>query len=309
MIKFSVTIPAYKAKFLKNAIDSVLSQTYDSFELVIINDASPEDLSSIVSQYSDPRILYYVNEKNCGALNVVDNWNNCLNRCKGEYMICMGDDDCLMPNCLEEYARLIEKYPKIGVLHGWTEIINENGEFVNITEPRPEYESLYSMIWNRWDNRALQFIGDWCFEVDWLRKNGGFFKLPLAWGSDDISAIIGAQKNGVVNTQCLCFQYRMNSQNISSTGNVESKLEAVKLERQWFDKFLKRKPVDPIDEKYWLCLNLLNKTRWDKKFSLNYYGDIRKNPMRLGKWIRKRHIYGYSIKSIFFALYLAIKGN
>ena len=74
-MKFSITIPAYKRSYLKEAIDSCLAQTYGDFELIIVNDHSPENLDAIVTQYNDPRIRYYVNEKNCGAVNVVDNWN------------------------------------------------------------------------------------------------------------------------------------------------------------------------------------------------------------------------------------------
>ena len=109
MIKFSVTIPAYKDKYLKEAIDSVLAQTYSNLEVIIVNDASPNNLDIIIAQYSDPRIRYYKNDKNCGAKDVVDNWNICLSYATGEYLICMGDDDRLRVNCLEEYKLLYNK--------------------------------------------------------------------------------------------------------------------------------------------------------------------------------------------------------
>ena len=102
-VKFSVTIPAYKDKYLGETIDSVLAQTYSNFEVVIVNDASPYDLDSIVAQYDDPRIRYFKNEKNCGARHVVDNWNICLGHATGEYLICMGDDDNLTPRCLADF--------------------------------------------------------------------------------------------------------------------------------------------------------------------------------------------------------------
>ena len=86
-VKFSISIPAFKRRFLKECIDSILSQTCHDFELIIVNDASPEDLHSVVRQYSDSRIYYYVNEKNCGAVNVVDNWNKCLEYAKGDFII------------------------------------------------------------------------------------------------------------------------------------------------------------------------------------------------------------------------------
>ena len=75
-MKFSVTIPTYKSRFLKEAIESVVGQTYADWELVIVDDCSPEPLKEIVEPFlSDSRISYYRNEKNCGAVNVVDNWN------------------------------------------------------------------------------------------------------------------------------------------------------------------------------------------------------------------------------------------
>lgn len=84
-IKFSITVPAYKAQFLSECIDSILAQTYKNFELIIVNDASPQDLDSIVSQYDDPRIRYYKNKVGFGAEHVVGNWNKRLECTKNEY--------------------------------------------------------------------------------------------------------------------------------------------------------------------------------------------------------------------------------
>ena len=95
---FSITIPAYKDKFLKEAIESVLSQTYENFEVIIVNDASPHNLDAIVNEFNDKRIRYFKNKNNCGARDVVDNWNICLNHASGDYVICMGDEDKLTPN-------------------------------------------------------------------------------------------------------------------------------------------------------------------------------------------------------------------
>lgn len=239
-MKFSITIPAFKASYLKECIESILCQTYKDFELIIVNDASPEDLTSIVNSFSDPRIHYYINETNCGALNVIDNWNKCLEYATGDYVICMGDDDKLLPNCLEEYVKLIKKYPGLGVYHAWTEIIDENSMITGMQELRPEYESVYSMMWGRWHGR-MQYIGDFLFDTALLKGNGGFFKLPFAWGSDDISAYIAASKNGIANMQVPGFQYRNNAQNISKTSNAMIKVEAICLEEAWYKEFLSEK--------------------------------------------------------------------
>lgn len=57
-MKFSITIPAYKQKYLYEAIESCLVQSYKDFELIVVDDASPEDLKSIVDMFSDPRLRY-----------------------------------------------------------------------------------------------------------------------------------------------------------------------------------------------------------------------------------------------------------
>lgn len=222
-MKFSITIPAYKQKYLYEAIESCLAQTYKDFELIIVDDASPEDLKSVVDRFQDSRIRYYRNEKNCGALNVVDNWNICLSYAHGDYVICMGDDDRLLPNCLDEYSELIEKYPDLDIYHGMTEIIDENSKVTNIQEARPEREGMYSMISGRLRNSRLQYIGDWLFMRTSLEKINGYVNMPMAWGSDDLTAYTMAKNKGVANTQIPVFQYRISSLTISNSGHYREK--------------------------------------------------------------------------------------
>ena len=255
-MKFSIAIPAYKPQYLEEAIMSVLSQSYDNWELIVVDDCSPYNLKVVLKSFNDTRIKYYRNDKNFGAINVVENWNRCLEYVSGDYVICMGDDDRLLPNCIEEYKKLIEKYPGLNVYHGLTEIIDENSCFLDYQAPRPEYESALSLMYNRFENRRHQYIGDFLYKVVPLKENGGFFKLPLAWGSDDISAIIAASGAGIANTQVPVFQYRVNRHTISSSVNSEYKLLALKEERIWYHKFLNNyTPDGDIEKKYYLLLS------------------------------------------------------
>ncbi len=289
--KFSITIPAYKQAYLQEAIASCLKQTYSNFELIIVDDASPEDLISVVKSFNDERIHYYRNKKNFGAIDVVDNWNKCLEYTSGDYIICMGDDDKLLPNCLEEYANLIEKYPGLGVYHAWTEIIDEKNELVDLQTPRPEWESAYSLLWNRWNGRR-QFIGDFLFDTKQLRNNGGFFKLPLAWTSDDITALIAAKNKGIANTQVPTFQYRINRYTISNTGNTEIKLQAVILSKEWYKKFLAEKPNNDIDCKYWTLINEMFETHFDYMMRGPIKQDLaNKSLFRILYWYKRRKQY------------------
>lgn len=310
-IKFSILVPAFKARFLAECIDSILSQTYTNFELIIVNDASPENLGEIVSSYNDSRIQYYVNEKNCGAVNVVDNWNKCLSYANGDYVICMGDDDCLIECCLSEYAKLMEKYKDLGIYHAWTEVIDEHSEFLTMQQPRPEWESCLSLLWNRWNGRNRQYIGDFCFKRELLIKNGGFMKLPLAWASDDISAVIAAKRGGIANTQVPCFKYRQNRQTISSTGNVDIKMDAILAEKEWYENFIKeyshdmssnvpRKAIS-IELKYLKSVESEIEQHFNEKYRLHLQADMRDSLFRIFHWMKKKHKYGISLERVLYA--------
>lgn len=273
---------------MKECIQSILGQTYSEFEIIIVNDASPENITSVVASFQDSRIRYYVNEKNYGAVNVVDNWNKCLSYAIGDYVICMGDDDKLLPDCLSEYANLISEYPGLGVYHSWTEIINEDSEVVSMQEARPIFESVYSMMWGRLNCRRLQFIGDFLFERKLLMENGGFFKLPLAWASDDITAYIAASHAGIANSQKPGFQYRASSSTISKSSDAHVKLEAIKMEEKWYRHFLKKAPMTEniVDYTFWQMLN--------SKIS-NFISRKRVGTIATDLIYKKFHVIGYMI--------------
>jgi glycosyltransferase involved in cell wall biosynthesis len=306
-IKFSVTIPAYKAQYLSECIDSVLAQTYKNFELIIVNDASPQDLDSIVSKYDDLRIRYYKNEKNCGAEHVVDNWNKCLEYSTGDYIICMGDDDMLLPNCLEEYSNLIGKFPDLDVYHGWTEIINENSETVDINEPRPLYESVYSLMYYRIKGRQ-QYIGDFLYKTSSLKEKGGFYFLPMAWGSDDITCYMAAEKHGIANTQTPVFLYRRSSITLSKSGNMELQMMGVNQTIEWIQTFLMETPMAESDKIYHRKILL----------ELSSYGRLRRvgtmtkdlfsnGFFRISSWIRKKNIYNIGSIELIRTLLIYLK--
>ena len=233
---FSITIPAYKARFLDEAIKSVISQTYQDWQLVIVDDCSPEDLKGIVEPYlADSRVEYYRNEKNCGAVDVVDNWNICLSHCTGDYVICMGDDDRLLPCCLAELSKTIDKYPELNVYHLQTEIIDESGKIIETLEERPEQEDVLSLMTKRWEGRK-QYIGDFCYSRKHLNAFGGYYPLPYAWGSDDITLFRAALPSGIANVSRTGFQYRENQYSISLAHNDAEKVATVLLQREWYQK-------------------------------------------------------------------------
>lgn len=254
MMRYSITIPAYKVYFFRECVESVLCQTYDDYEVVILNDCSPENVKEIVEECqklkNGDKIRYYENEKNVGAINVVDNWNKLLELARGEYIICMGDDDMLTPECLEDYNKCINKYPDLEIYHARTYIINENSEIINIQEDRPDWESAYSIVWHAFKSSRMQFIGDFLFKRDALLERGGFYKLPMARGSDWVSGCIAASKKGIANSHTPTFMYRVNESTITTQTKGELLVDADIKYREWFLKFLAPEPNNDLDKNY-----------------------------------------------------------
>ena len=102
----TVCIPTFRGEeFLGAAIESVLAQTLADFELVVIDDGSPEGTEALVRRYLDHRIVYLRNTVNLGP---EGNWNRCLDQVRGRYFKLLPHDDLLHPECLERQVALLQ---------------------------------------------------------------------------------------------------------------------------------------------------------------------------------------------------------
>ena len=137
----SIILPAYKDKYLYDMIDSLIHQSYTNFELIIVDDASPYNLRNIVSQFQDNRISYFRNQKNLGSENLVNNWNYCFTKAKGEFVVLSSDDDIYHPDFLSTLINLAEKYPNVDLFHCRTSVIDENRNLIYVSASIAEYES------------------------------------------------------------------------------------------------------------------------------------------------------------------------
>ena len=106
----SVVMPAYNAeKFIDAAIESVISQTYQNWELLVINDCSRDDTDKIVEKYcyQDSRIKFFSNEENSGP---AMSRNNAINRANGRFIAFLDSDDIWSPEKLDkQVGAMIEK--------------------------------------------------------------------------------------------------------------------------------------------------------------------------------------------------------
>ncbi|WP_265112375.1 glycosyltransferase family 2 protein [Halosolutus halophilus] len=106
MARVSVITPSYNdAQSVSRAINSVLGQTYDDYEHVVVDDASTDDTSRILDQYDDPRIKRVKRETNGGLAAAR---NDGLRVAKGEYVVFLDADDELLPHTIETLIELVE---------------------------------------------------------------------------------------------------------------------------------------------------------------------------------------------------------
>ena len=141
MPKISVIMPAYNAeKYIAEAVESILGQTFDDFEFIIINDCSQDRTEEIILSYDDPRIIYLKNEQNLG---VAATLNKGLAIAKGEYIARMDADDISMPERFEKQAKFLDKKRKIVACGSATMLFGETQEqTVRIFPTNPQRANL-----------------------------------------------------------------------------------------------------------------------------------------------------------------------
>jgi glycosyltransferase involved in cell wall biosynthesis len=122
MPKISVLMPVWNGeKYLREAIESILNQTFADFEFIIIDDGSTDSSDAIIKSFSDPRIIYIKNEAN---LKLAASLNRGLKMAQGKYLSRMDGDDIARPERLQAQFDFMEKHPDIDLCGAWAKIID-----------------------------------------------------------------------------------------------------------------------------------------------------------------------------------------
>lgn len=132
----SVILPNYNhARFLKERIDSILNQTYENFEIIILDDCSTDDSRKIIdSYYEDPHISHIVyNETNSGS--TFKQWDKGFALAKGEYIWIAESDDVAEPTFLAKLVPELDNNPDVVMSVSGINHIDENGEIIDLKCP------------------------------------------------------------------------------------------------------------------------------------------------------------------------------
>lgn len=127
--KISVIIPSYNhEKYIGEAIESVLAQTFTDFELLIADDCSKDNSREIIKKYKDQRIVTFFPEKNLGAVPILD---FLISKAKCNYIALLNSDDYWMPEKLAMQYTIMERNPILGACFTWADMIDEKGRVLS----------------------------------------------------------------------------------------------------------------------------------------------------------------------------------
>ena len=117
--KVSVLVPVYRTEpaFLREAISSVLGQTFRDFELVLLDDCPDDPREGVVREFDDPRIRYERNGRNLG---ITPSRNRLVEMARGEYLAVFDHDDVCRADRLEKQVAYLDSHPDCGVVSSWT---------------------------------------------------------------------------------------------------------------------------------------------------------------------------------------------
>jgi glycosyltransferase involved in cell wall biosynthesis len=123
----SVIVPVFNGeKTIKTTIDSVLNQTFDDLELIVIDDGSKDSTLSVVSSVKDPRLKVFFYE-NAG---VADSRNRGFSHASGEFISFLDADDLWTPDKLEAQLKALQENPLAAVAYSWVNYIDQSGQFL-----------------------------------------------------------------------------------------------------------------------------------------------------------------------------------
>lgn len=166
-------MPAYNAaKYIAEAIDSILAQTYTDFEFIIINDGSVDDTEKIIQSYDDPRIVYLKNDVNSGICVTL---NKGLDAARGRYIARMDADDISLPHRFEKQVMFMDNHPEIGVVGSYLQLMDETRKFMYVFENAPDPKECYvNMIFATCVGHPSVMIRRSCLEISKLRYEEHF---------------------------------------------------------------------------------------------------------------------------------------
>jgi glycosyltransferase involved in cell wall biosynthesis len=197
----SVLMPVYKtAPYLSEAMDSMLHQTFKDYELIVLDDCSPDNAEEILDAYDDSRIVRYKGENNVGLSNVL---NVGIEMARGKYIARMDSDDISLPNRLQIQVDYLEAHSEIDLVSVGMQLFGVK-ESVWIRERNPEKVKIEALF----HSPVLHASSMW--RKDSFERHGLRFRQEMV-PAEDYDLWVRAMLKGLklVNLPEVLYEYRI----------------------------------------------------------------------------------------------------
>lgn len=216
-------MPVYNGEhYLGEALDSILSQTYQDFRLLAIDDGSTDNSLEILRSIHDPRISIETNQTNMG---LIETLNKGLGLIESEYIARMDCDDIATPHRLEEQVRFMDTHPDIGLCGGYYERFTDT-ESIVARPPLKHEDILYALIF---DNVIAH--NTIMFRQSIIAQHNLRYDPRFSFAEDYELWVRFSQYGRIANIPSVLVKYRFHSGNTSSRFKREQEITAVKVRR------------------------------------------------------------------------------
>ena len=215
--RVTVLMAVYNGQaFLREAIESILNQSYADFELLIADDASTDRTPDIIRSYRDPRIRVVRNESNRG---VAYTRNRALPLARGEYVAVLDADDVSYPHRLETQVAYLDAHPDVVLLGGSYEIIDDQGHVINTAHAQTDPLSI------RWHLLFGNCIAQSTvmYRLPEVVELGGYDDRVFAGEDYDLYVRIAASRHMIAQLDEVLVQHREHSCSLDQVEPVEVK--------------------------------------------------------------------------------------
>lgn len=230
MPKVSVVVPVYNAeKFIKSTLDSLLSQTFSDYEIIMVNDMSTDQSVKIINQFHDQRIKMFYNERNMG---IAYTRNRAIELSSGEYIAIMDDDDIAPPRRLEKEVQFLDQNPDIAVVAGHCRFIDEAGHMIQNRQwnvfQNPDYIKAYLLTGDAIPNGAAMVRRQFILENNILYQDG-------LCGAEDYQFWVECSLHGkIANLDEIMLYWRIGHNNETTRNwHTQKRKEALKSIRKY----------------------------------------------------------------------------
>lgn len=215
----AIVIPYYKLTFFEEALKSLANQTDKRFKVYIGDDASPENPSKVLENYTSQfDFEYHRFQTNLGGISLVKQWERCLKLTNNEkWLLILGDDDVLDHNCVAAFYQNLEEIEKlqISTVRFSTRVIDSKGEFISETYSHPKIETATDFLIRKLKGGTRSSLSEYIFKKEVVERVQ-FKDFPLAWNTDLLAILEFSEWKNIFTINESQVFFRLSGLNITS---------------------------------------------------------------------------------------------